>query len=73
MTEQLDALVDAEVRRGPRLVRRLLIRCPVTGTSADTGFELHAFAELRRRSQLLVDCLECGQDHEWTVDDAFVE
>ena len=73
MAEQLTAHVPAQVGRGPRLVRRLLIRCPVAGTSADTGFELHALAQLRHRRHLLVDCLECGQDHEWTVDDVFVD
>ena len=51
------------------LVRRLTIHCPATGRAADTGFEISAMPTLRARPQILVDCLECGQDHEWTVDD----
>jgi hypothetical protein len=73
MAEQLAAHVQADVRLGPRLLRRLLIRCPVAGTSADTGFELHAIPQVSQGIHLLVDCLECGQDHEWTIDDVFVD
>jgi hypothetical protein len=55
------------------LVRRLLIRCPVTGQGADTGYELPAMPNLIATHNLLVDCQECGQDHRWQVDDAFLE
>ena len=55
------------------LLRRLLIRCPVTGISADTGWELSAVPNLVPTNNLLVDCPECGQDHQWQVDDAFLE
>ena len=55
------------------LLRRLLIRCPVTGIGADTGWELSAVPNLVPAHNLLVDCPECGQDHQWQVDDAFLE
>jgi hypothetical protein len=50
-----------------------MVRCPVTGHATDTGFELTAMPRLSGRRHLLVDCLECGQDHEWTVDDVCLE
>jgi hypothetical protein len=55
------------------LLRRLMIVCPETGRAADTGFELTALPRLSARRQVLVDCLECGQDHEWQVEDSFLE
>ena len=54
------------------LLRRLAIRCPVTALPTDTGFELTATPDLGRCEQLLVDCLECGQDHPWVISEAFV-
>ena len=54
------------------LLRRLMVRCPVTGLPTDTGFELSATPDLGGAEQLLVDCLECGQDHRWAISDAFV-
>jgi hypothetical protein len=56
----------------PRLLRRLLIRCPASGLPTDTGFDLSEVPSLVRGRQLLVDCLECGQDHEWGVDELVV-
>jgi hypothetical protein len=53
-----------------RLLRRLMIRCPVTGLATDTGVEPWALPAVVDGPQLLVDCLECGQDHPWDVDDA---
>jgi hypothetical protein len=53
------------------LLRRLMIVCPTTGHSTATGFELSGVPEAQAQQQILVDCLECGQDHEWTIDDAF--
>ena len=63
---------------GPRvrqraLLRRLMIVCPATGHPADTGFELSGIPEASARQQILVDCLECGQDHEWSIDQAFLD
>ena len=55
------------------LLRRLMITCPVTGRAADTGFELAALPRLSARQQMLVDCLECGQDHEWVIEDSFLD
>ncbi len=54
------------------LLRRLTITCPVTGLTADTGFELTALPQLIGE-QMLVDCLECGQDHAWLVEDTYLE
>jgi hypothetical protein len=54
------------------LLRRLMIRCPATDRPTDTGFELSAVPSVPRRRQLLVDCLECGQDHEWRLEDSFL-
>ena len=56
-----------------RLLRRLMIACPETGRPADTGFELSALPRISGPRQVLVDCLECGQDHEWQIDDVFLE
>ncbi len=57
----------------PILFRRLLITCPATGLPTDTGFELSAVPAGAGGRQLLVDCLECGQDHDWGVDDVVLE
>ena len=53
------------------ILHRLLITCPVTGRPADTGCELSAAPTLGSGQQRLVDCLECGQDHPWTIKDTF--
>jgi hypothetical protein len=50
-----------------------MIVCPETFRATDTGFELTAIPRLSARRQLLVDCLECGQDHEWQVEDSFLD
>ena len=55
-----------------RLLRRVMIACPVTGLPTDTGHDLTAIPMLVR-AQLLVDCLECGQDHPWQVEEALLE
>jgi hypothetical protein len=70
--------VEERIRRtigtpGPkrtRLLRRLTITCPVTGLATDTGVEPWAVPVVVGGPHLLVDCLECGQDHPWDVDDA---
>jgi hypothetical protein len=41
--------------------------------SVDTGYELRAISTFGRGPQVLVDCLECGQDHPWRIEDAFLE
>jgi len=50
-----------------------VIRCSVTEQAADTGFDLSPLPNISARRQVLVDCMECGQDHGWQADDAFVE
>jgi hypothetical protein len=47
-----------------------VITCPVTGLATDTGFELSELPGVVAGPQLLIDCLECGQDHPWQIDDA---
>ena len=67
-----ETFVVNDQARGSVLLRRLLIRCPQTGLPADTGFELTEIPALGTQQQLLVDCLECGQDHPWQLEDAFL-
>jgi hypothetical protein len=56
-----------------RLLRqRLMVMCPETGLAVDTGFDLSAIPNLRG-SQILFDCMECGQDHPWGIDETFVD
>ena len=55
------------------LLRRLMIRCPEAGHPTDTGFELSSMPPLMHAEQLLVDCLEYGQDHAWRIEDAFLD
>ena len=55
------------------LLRRLTISCPMTGLATDTGFDLTDVHSVVRGPQLLIDCLECGQDHEWDIDDVVLE
>lgn len=50
-----------------------MIVCPTSGRASDTGFEMAELPGMRGSAQLLVDCLECGQDHAWQVEDAFLE
>ena len=59
--------------RSGTLLRRLAIVCPTTGRAADTGFELLGVPKASSRQQILVDCLECGQDHEWRIEDTFLD
>ena len=55
---------------GSPLLRRLVITCPVTGWPTDTGFALSELPAVVAGPQLLIDCLECGQDHSWRIDDS---
>jgi len=50
-----------------------MIRCPQTGLMADTGFEITDLPRIEGGTQLLVDCLECGQDHPWHTNESFLE
>lgn len=71
------SVVHDDRRRAPvgyrALLRRLMILCPVTGRTTDTGLELLSIPTASARPQMLVDCLECGQDHQWQIDEALVE
>lgn len=74
------ALVHLEGETDPRatttgaaLLRRLVITCPVTGSATDTGFELSELPAVVAGPQLLIDCLECSQDHSWRIDDALLD
>lgn len=54
------------------LLRRLMVVCPATGRVTDTGFELSGVPLASGRLQMLVDCIECGQDHQWRLEDSFL-
>jgi hypothetical protein len=56
----------------PPTTERLMIACPYTRTPVDTGYERSSIPAVAI-PHLLVDCLECGQDHQWRIEDAFVE
>lgn len=68
-----ETVVGGAQPRQPTLLRRLMITCPTTGLATDTGFELSDVPTVNRGQQWLVDCLECGQDHTWQLDEAFLE
>jgi hypothetical protein len=55
------------------LAQRLKIFCPHTGLPVDTGHELVEIGRIAPQRQLLIDCSECGEDHAWTIEDAFLE
>ena len=63
---------EPTVRSGT-LLRRLMIRRRPTGRASDTGFDLSALPGVAGRRQLLVDCLQCGHDHDWSLDDVFLD
>ena len=65
---------SAEPRaRSRTLLRRLMIVCPTSLRPADTGTDILGVPRASSRLQMLVDCLECGQDHEWRIEDAFLD
>jgi hypothetical protein len=55
------------------LSQRLMIFCPHTGLPVDTGHELTEIGHLAPQPQRLVDCPECGEDHGWMIEDAFLQ
>ena len=57
----------------PVLLRRLMVRCPHTQVPVDTGYEVTAIPTIGRDAQMLIDCIECGQDHTWRIEEAFAE
>jgi hypothetical protein len=58
---------------GWQLSQRLHIFCPYTGLPVDTGHELAEVGRLAPRPQMLIDCTECGEDHDWVIEDAFLQ
>jgi hypothetical protein len=56
-----------------QLTQRLMIFCPHTGSPIDTGHELTEIGRLAPQPQVLIDCPECGEDHGWTIEDAFLQ
>ena len=55
------------------LSQRLMIFCPHTGLPVDTGHELTEIGRLAPQPQMLIDCIECGEDHGWMIEDAFLQ
>jgi len=46
-------------------MRQVMIRCPNTEDLVPTGLEVTSLQKLDEPRYLLIDCLECGQDHSW--------
>ncbi len=46
-------------------MHQVMIRCPVTGDLVPTGLQATSVQKLDQAAYLLIDCLECGQDHVW--------
>ena len=46
-------------------MRQVMIRCPNTEDLVPTGLEAASLQKLDQAEYLLIDCLECGQDHLW--------
>ena len=46
-------------------MRQVMIRCPITEELVPTGLEVSDLQHLDQAGYLLIDCLECGQDHAW--------
>jgi len=51
-------------------VRQVMIACPVTNQLTPAGIETASIEKLDQPQYLLIDCLECGQDHPWEPHDA---
>ena len=46
-------------------MHQVMIHCPVTGDLVPTGLQATSMQKLDQAGYLLIDCLECGQDHVW--------
>jgi hypothetical protein len=55
------------------LSQRLMIFCPHTGRPVHTGHGLTEIGGLAPKPQTLIDCTDCGQDHDWLIEDVFLE
>jgi hypothetical protein len=69
----VNAVASTQEAANWRLSQRLMIFCPHTGIPVDTGHELTEIGRLAPQPQMLIDCIECGEDHHWTIEDAFLE
>lgn len=47
----------------------VLISCPQTGALVPTGANVQHMDELKP-TNMLIDCPDCGADHEWTPTEA---
>jgi hypothetical protein len=68
----MDAIADEPAVRIRTVPRRVMVRCPSTEVPVNTGYEPAAIANIQREPQMLADCAECGQDHTWCIEDAFL-
>jgi hypothetical protein len=69
----MNAITSSQERASWHLSQRLMICCPHAALPVDTGHELNEIGGLAPQPQMLIDCIECGQDHSWTIEDAFLE
>jgi hypothetical protein len=65
------AIADEEGVHIRMVPLRVMIRCPSTEVPVDTGYEPAAVATIRE-AQVLANCTECGQDHTWRTEKAFL-
>ena len=59
----------ANARRTAEDQRAVLIACPFNEGLVPTGMEVADLSDLPLRN-VLIDCLDCGQDHPWTPNEA---
>jgi hypothetical protein len=59
------------LNRRPVPQSRVAVRCPDTGFAVFTGLGLSAVPSVNG-SQVLTECMACGQDHAWRIEDAFL-
>ena len=46
-------------------MHQVMIWCPFSGDLVPTGLAVTSLQKLDQAEYLLIDCLECGQDHLW--------
>jgi hypothetical protein len=54
-------------------IRRVLVKCPTTGASANTIFRLRTSAFQALHGEYGFRCERCGQIHHWRREDAWLE
>jgi hypothetical protein len=65
---ELDVLLDGS-HGGIYSMAAVLISCPATDALVPTGENVSSLDDLEPKN-LLLDCPDCGDDHEWTPIDA---